>query len=135
MPAEGKILTERQKAFARRYIEIGNAAQAYRDAFGSTGNDRTCAVQGHRLLKLPLVSEYVAELRAEVKTNHAVTVDTILAELDEARELAKKTGNANALRQCSMDKAKLAGLLDKESDKPVDDMAGVLRDLIAKLPA
>ncbi|QQP96537.1 terminase small subunit [Lysobacter enzymogenes] len=121
MAAKGHKLTPKQETFARKYVEGGSPMHAYREAFGGKGNDRTCATQAQRLLALPVVSDYIAELRADVRKDHGVTVAGLLLELEEARQVGKAEGQASAMVAATMAKAKLAGL-DKgdgdESDVP-----------------
>lgn len=50
---------------------------------------------------------------------HEITVDTLLAELEEARLLGKETGKASAMVTASMGKAKLLGL-----DKQIVELTG-----------
>lgn len=116
MAAKGQKLTPRQEAFARKFVETGNATSAYREAFGSKGKDTTVATDASRTLKLPIVAAYVAELRAAVRTDHDVTLASLLTELEEARQMGNKTGNASAMVAATMAKAKLSGLDKGEGD-------------------
>lgn len=117
MAAKGHKLTPKQEAFARRFVECGNATQAYRESHGSKGNDQTCATQGCRILALPVVQAFVEELRAGVRKDHGVTVAGLLDELEEARKVGRQTGNASAMVAATMAKAKLSGLDKGEGDE------------------
>lgn len=57
--------------------------------------------------RIDFLSSVAAEIAAE---NHAVTVDSILEELEEARVVAKENSQSSAMVAASMGKAKLAGL-------------------------
>lgn len=116
MPAKGQKLTPKQETFARKFVEHGNASKAFREAYDSKGSDSTVATQASRTLALPIVAAYVAELRAAARAEHGVTVAGLLAELEEARQVARKTGNASAMVAATMAKAKLVGLDKGEGD-------------------
>lgn len=57
----------------------------------------------------------IKELRGEIKQRHNVTVDSLLAELEEARQkaLSAETPQSSAAVAATMGKAKLVGL-DKQ---------------------
>lgn len=116
MAAKGQKLTPRQEAFAREYVKTGNATEAYRAVYESKGSNTTCATAGSRLLKLPIIADFVAGLRVEVRTDHGVTVASLLLELEQARAIGAKTGNASAMVSATMAKAKLAGLDKGDGD-------------------
>ena len=59
------------------------------------------------------------ELRAEHKKRHEITVDTLVAELEEARKLAFETDKASAAVQATMGKAKLLGLVVEKQETNV----------------
>jgi hypothetical protein len=65
----------------------------------------------------PKIAARIAELKAEimedVKPELVVTVESILAELEEARQVAAAGDNPSAMVSASMGKAKLSGL-DKQ---------------------
>lgn len=87
----GNGLTPKQEAFARFYIETGNASEAYRKAYDAAGmKDETIHVKASELLKNGKVAVRLAELQEEVARRHNVTVDRIVGEL-------AKIGFANML--------------------------------------
>ena len=126
-------LNPKQEKFCQLYHETGNATQSYRDAYGSTGNDNTCAKRSHQLLNTPGIAARLDDLRAETRQRHAITVDMLIEELEEARVVGAQTGNPSAMVSATMGKAKLLGL-EAKTVGPSADMATVLTDLIAKLP-
>lgn len=104
-------MTEKQEKFAQRYIETGNASEAYRQAYNAENmSNEAIAVEACRLLDRPNVTLRVNELREEHAQRHAVTVDSITEELEEARKLAKDKEQAAPMVQASVAKAKLHGL-------------------------
>lgn len=110
-------LTIKQENFCLVYIETGNASEAYRKAGYSKGmSDKTVNEASARLLKNGKVVARLAELRKPIIEKHNVNVESILKELEEARQLAlmpDMNGKAqpSAAVSASMGKAKLAGLL------------------------
>lgn len=109
-------LTIKQEAFCQAYIETGNASEAYRSSY-SAENMKPDAihVQASKLLDNPKIALRVAELRGEIKERHSVTVDSLLAELEEARQaaLTAETPQSSAAVAATLGKAKLTGL-DKQ---------------------
>jgi phage terminase small subunit len=128
-------LTIKQEAFAQKYVETGNASEAYRQAYDAGGmKPATINVKACELLANGKVAARVAELRGKVETVHGVTVASLIAELEEARQVAKVREQGAAKVQATMGKAKLAGL-DKEGEKSGDDLSKAIQNLIDKLPA
>jgi phage terminase small subunit len=117
-------LTIKQEAFCQAYIETGNASEAYRTAYAA---DKMKAgaihVNASKLLDNAKVALRVKELQGEIKQRHNVTVDSLLAELEEARQkaLGAETPQSSAAVAATMGKAKLTGL-----DKQIVEMRGIL---------
>jgi phage terminase small subunit len=127
-------LTIKQEAFCQKYIETGNASEAYRQAYDADGmKPETVAKRASELLASGEVAGRVAELRHSVLERHAVTVNSLIAELEEARQVAKQREQGAAMVSATMGKAKLAGL-DGEGSGAGSELPKVLSDLIAKLP-
>ncbi len=75
-------LTTKQEAFARTYVQIGNARQAYAAAGYSQNNSlATQQKEAHKLLHHPHVSRRISELQAiarrRAEAEHGVTVDKL----------------------------------------------------------
>lgn len=109
-------LTQKQENFCLKYVECGNASEAYRHAYNANGMKQTSiAVKASELLSDGNVSVRVEELRMEAAQRHRLTVDDLLNELEEARiaALTAETVQASAATGATMGKAKLLGL-DKQ---------------------
>ena len=115
-----KRFTDKMELFCLAYVETGNAAESYRRAY-NTENMATATIgrEGYNLLQNLLVKARIEELRTKVMERHEITVDTLLAELEEARLLGKETGKASAMVTASMGKAKLLGL-----DRQIVELTG-----------
>lgn len=109
-------LTIKQEAFCQAYIETGNASEAYRTAYAAD-KMKTESVnrKAKELLDNGKIAARVAELQGDIKQRHNVTVDSLLAELEEARQKAlnAETPQSSAAVAATMGKAKLVGL-DKQ---------------------
>lgn len=117
-------VTEQQEKFCRVFVETGNASEAYRQAYKSdrkTAN--SVAVDASRLLDNPNVHLRISMLREGHAKRHNVTVDSLVAELEEIKQiaLAAETPQTSAAVSAVMGKAKLTGL-----DKQVVEMTGTV---------
>ena len=101
-------LTPKREAFCREYLVDQNATQA---AMRAGYSEATAQQQGSRLLLNVMVQARVAELQSDIAERNEVTVDSIVAELEEARSQAVALGQASAAVAASMGKAKVCGLL------------------------
>ena len=124
-------LTLKQEHFIKAYIETGNASEAYRIAYDA---DKMKAETIHRkaseLVNNGKIRARLNELQTEHKERHNMTVDDLIKELDEAREIAKENGNPTAMISAVMGKAKLLGL-DKpqtQSSEDIQDFAEWLKE-------
>lgn len=107
-------LTPKQEGFAQAYIETGNATEAYR-RFYSVENmsDSSVNREAKQLLDHLKISSRIAQLRQLTVKRHMLTVDDLLAELEEARQLALATNSAAPAVGATMGKAKILGM-DKQ---------------------
>ena len=81
-----KKLTPKMEAFAQAYVELGNASEAYRRAYNAGRmKAETIVVNASRLLKDTKVTLRVEQLQAKHAERHDITVDSLTAELEEAR--------------------------------------------------
>ena len=115
-------LQPKQEKFCQLYIELGNASEAYRQAY-SCGKmkDETINNKAYILSKKGEIRARISELRAEHKERHNITVDDLIAELEEARQIAKNPVKPQpaAMVSATMGKAKILGF-----DKQVVELSG-----------
>ena len=110
------MLTPKQESFCQRYIETGNASEAYRLSYDADGmKPESINRKAKELIDNGKIAARLSELRAEVQAAHGVTVASLIAELEEARQVGKERGQASAMAAATMGKARLAGL-DKQAD-------------------
>lgn len=101
-------LSGKQARFVAEYLKDQNATQAAIRAGYSKG---TAKQQGSRLLTNADVKRAVNSGQKRVARKAEITVESLAAELEQARKLAQKEGQASAMVAATMGKGKLAGLL------------------------
>lgn len=120
-------LTLKQEAFCQAYIETGNASEAYRKAY-SPKNQKPESINriAFRLANENVkIKSRIEALRKRIEKRHNLTVDDLLDELEEARQIALKavTPQTSAAVAGTMGKAKLLGydktILAGDQDNPV----------------
>lgn len=109
-------LTMKQERFAQAYVELGEGAAAYRAVYDAKKmKDKTVWERASVLLKNSKVAARVEELKAAIRQKHEITVDDLLRELEEARQIAlsQSTPQTSSAVAATMGKAKMLGL-DKQ---------------------
>ena len=117
-------MTPKQEAFARAYVETGNASEAYRKAYDAENmSDPVIWNRASELLKHGGVTVRVQQLQAKHQKRHEITVDTITEMLKADRDLARQNAQTGAAVSASMGLAKLHGLVVEKRE--VKHMSGV----------
>ncbi|HGJ5864129.1 terminase small subunit [Arsenophonus nasoniae] len=102
--------TPKQEAFCQAFIETGNASEAYRRAYNTEKmKAATINRSAKEMLDNPKVAARIAELQGEHREKHNITVDSLLKEFEEHRQLALKTEQPAAANGATLGKAKLLG--------------------------
>lgn len=111
-------MTPKQEAFARAYVETGNASEAYRRAYnvGKNTKPEGIWVKASEMLKKGNVAVRIAELQEAARERCIVTVESLTRELDEDRQLAREEAMPSAAISAVLGKAKLHGLLIDKTD-------------------
>lgn len=130
-------LTEKQEAFARAYVETGNASEAYRQVCaGENTKPETIWPAASRMLSDCKVLARVDEIRAEAAREAGYTVQQAALEYEEARVLAMAGTNdakpsAAAAVAAVTGKAKLFGLVtDKSENKTTVEVQSITRKVV-----
>lgn len=130
--------TEKNCAFIRSVIldmhKDKTKADHYQEIFGSQANRKALISMASRLWASPAMQEYAEEVRAEMREKFMVTVESLTEELEQARTIAMEDRAPSAMVSATMGKAKLYGLDRQIIEHKGPDMAGILQDLIEKLP-
>ena len=131
-------LTEKNMTFARSVVlDVKRdkiMGDHYREIFGGNMNRDSYSSCASRLWRSPVIMEYVEKLREEMRERFMVTVESLTEELEQAREIAREDRVPTAMVSATMGKAKLYGLDKQVIEHKGPDMAGILQDLIEKLP-
>lgn len=107
-------LTPKQENFCLAYLETGNASEAYRRAYDADGMAAaTVNKRASELMDNGAIAGRLEELRAPIIAKAQLTVEDLLAELEEARQLALQTEAPAPAVSATMGKAKLLGM-DKQ---------------------
>lgn len=112
-----------RERFVQEYVVHGNASEAFRTAKPKARKwkPETVHVRASEMLADSKVRVRLSEIQAAACERNNVTIDSITAELEEARSLALKERQSNAAVSASMGKAKLHGLLvDKQEQSGPD---------------
>ena len=108
-------MTPKQADFVRWYFELGNASEAYKRAYNSHAKPNTLHRKANDLLKHPVIKAEVKAMQDQARERNQVTIDNVVNELEEARQIAKQSGNAAAMVSATLGKAKVLGLVvDKQ---------------------
>ena len=91
-------LTPKQEAFARAYVETGNASEAYRRSYDVSPDAKPegIAVDAAQLLANPNITLRVSEIEAECLAATQLTVGRIASEGFKILELANARGDTRA---------------------------------------
>ena len=96
-------LTPKQEKFCQKYIELGNATQAYREAYScSNASSKTINCKVSHMLKKDNIRTRLDELQNTICKKHNVTVDSIIEELNTARDIAQEKFEANHMIAATM---------------------------------
>ena len=111
------VLTNARHEIAAQERAKGTSdAEAYRVAYPNCSK-ASAETAGPRLFRNVQVKNRVAELQAETAKAAAVTAQSVIDELEEARALARSLGQPGAMVMASHRKAMIAGLITKPQDR------------------
>lgn len=104
-------LTPKQESFCQKYIELGNASEAYRQSYDCQNmKETTVNNKAYELLQKGEITARISELQNNHQERHNTTVDDLLANLDELYTVAITSGNLQVAYNIIMGKGKLLGL-------------------------
>lgn len=106
--AAKKKLTPKQARFVSEFLKDQNATQA---AVRAGYSKSTANQQGSRLLANVGVAAELRKKQTRVAKKAEITVESLAAEFEEARQLARRQKQASAMVAATSGKGKLSGLL------------------------
>lgn len=113
------ILTQKQDNFCKKYIELGNASEAYRQSYNASNmKPESIHRKAKEVFDNGKVAARIKQLKQEAAERNRLTVDDLVKELEEARILASTTENpqTSSMVSATMGKAKLLGLVVDKSE-------------------
>ena len=130
-------LTQKQEAFARAVVEIGNQGEAYRRVYAAENmTDNSVYVEACRLMQNPKVAHRVDELRAQAAQRHEITLEKLTEMLAATEKQAEELQQPGARTQAIMGLAKLHGLIvDQRRDLTPRDQKQIDAELRSLLGA
>jgi terminase small subunit-like protein len=125
-----KELTPRQLRFVTEYMQSGIASRAYALAGYRPTTRNALDVSASQLLRTPKIKREIARRKAAMIKRADVTLDKLLQDLADDRELARRLEQPSAAIAAVQLTAKLCGLLieRKESGQPGDFSAAKTPD-------
>jgi tRNA A-37 threonylcarbamoyl transferase component Bud32 len=129
-------MTPKQEAFARAYVETGNASEAYRQCYSAEKmSAQVVNNEASKLLQHHGVTVRVQELQAAAQKRTAITVDYITDMLVRAAKKAEaEAKGASALVSAAMGLGKLHGhITEKREIKHVSGVEDLNDDELANL--
>lgn len=109
-------LTPKQENFCLAYLETGNASEAYRvSSYSKKMSEKSVNEVASKLLNNIKIVSRLEELRKPIMKRHNITIDSLIDELEEARQaaLTAESVQSSAAVSATMSKAKLLGM-DKQ---------------------
>lgn len=129
-------MTPKQERFCQLYIELGNASEAYRQAYDAAQmKDATVNRKAKELLDNGKITARLGELKAAHAERHNVTVDDIRRMLLEDRAFAREKMTPAAAVSATMGLAKLYGHLVDKAKTEITNPDGSLRPTVVKIVA
>lgn len=102
-----------QEKFCANIVKGMTKKQAYVDAYPGV-KMTSAAVLASNLAKKPEIMARIADIKTEVRADTNITIHTIIDELEDARQEAKKSESPNLMMKASLLKAKLLGFVDDD---------------------
>lgn len=113
-------LNANQEKFANLIFEGIAPSEAFKQCWKWENHSKQAiATDANRRLNNPKIAARIDELKAKAAKNSMITVESLIAELEEARDVAKEEGQSSAMVSATMGKAKLTGL-----DKQIIEVSG-----------
>ena len=121
-------LTPKQEAFCQAIVVEGTQAAAYRIAYPKSvkWKDSTVHSKASIMMADGNIVARVNVLRERAMKKHDTTVETLITELEEARQMGISTEQAASMTGATMGKAKILGLITDKTQvtliSPADEL-------------
>lgn len=123
-------LTAKQEKFCQGVAKGLTYSDAYRESYNTDKmKAETINREAFDLMKAPKIAARVEQLKQRALKRYDLTIDDIITELEEAREIAKKTKTSAAMVSASMGKAKLLGLVTDNISAKITQAPTIVDDI------
>jgi phage terminase small subunit len=129
-------LTIKQEKFCMVYVETGNASEAYRQAYNCENmKEATINRNAKMMIDDNKISTRVKELKSGHTKRHELTIDDLVKQLEEARQVALGLENpqCSAAISATMGTAKLLGLVVDKNETTGKDGAPIQHAVSIKI--
>lgn len=123
-------LTAKQEKFCQGVAKGLTYSDAYREAYDADKmKTETINRKAKELIDNGKVAARIDKLKQRALKRYDLTVDDIISELEEAREIAKETKTSAAMVSASMGKAKLLGLVTDNISAKITQAPTIVDDI------
>lgn len=123
-------LTAKQEKFCQGVAKGLTYSDAYREAYDAENmKTETINRKAKELIDNGKVAARIDKLKQRALKRYDLTVDDIISELEEAREIAKETKTSAAMVSASMGKAKLLGLVTDNISAKITQAPTIVDDV------
>jgi phage terminase small subunit len=129
-------LTIKQEKFCMVYVETGNASEAYRQAYNAENmKEASINVNASKLLTDAKIALRIKELKSGHTKRHELTIDDLVKQLEEARQVALALENpqCSAAISATMGTAKLLGLVVDKTDIKLTNVKELTNEQLAAI--
>ena len=125
-------LTPKQESFCLKYIETGNASEAYRQCYSAEKmSQEAIRVEASRLLENPNIALRLAAIRAPALKRAEVTLEQHLNDLKRLRDAAERENQLSAAIKAEESRGKVSGLY-KEQIEVTGSITITIEDLLKR---
>lgn len=106
-------LTPKQENFCWKYIETGNAHEAYIKAYNVSPfqyKEAWTYTEASNLLNSPKIARRIEEIKNELSNSSFINLERILFELEQARMTAHTKKDIQGMVKATTEKARILGL-------------------------
>ncbi len=132
-----QTLTPKQEAFCLKYVETGNASEAYRQAYAVGDGTKPATVnrKAKECLDNGKITARVEQLQQRAQAKHDITIETLTEMYREAFDMGKEIEQPAAMNGSATGLAKLHGLITDKTQSDVSVSFGFADRLAARRAA
>jgi len=109
-------ITRQQELFCQEFVNTGSRALAYQKAYNASVTDGRASSAAHSVLQRPDMTIRIMQIRAQHAGNYDITRELLTENLLFIMLAAREKGSLEQLRKCTMDIAKLHGMIVEQQD-------------------